>query len=295
MKNLLMLAAALGLSGTVLAQQAQTPAFNPPKNDAIPIYDTGQGNGTIPAEALKASPRKAQWVDVKMADGTVIKTWMVQPDGSGKHGVVIVIHEIYGLTDWVRAVADHVAKDGFVALAPDLLSGMGPNGTGSPDLGPQGSTQAIRNLTVDGRVARLNAVMDYGKKLADSNGKTGSVGFCWGGGTSLSYAIAQPGLNAAVMFYGPAPTQPNSQAVDLSGLPNIKAPILAFYGGNDNRVTSTAQPIADEMMKLGKPFDFHVYDGAGHGFVRQQTTEPNYKATVESWPLVVSFFKDKLK
>jgi carboxymethylenebutenolidase len=195
----------------------------------------------------------------------------------------------------VRAVADHVAKDGFVALAPDLLSGMGPNGTGSPDLGPQGSTQAIRNLTVDGRVGRLNAVMDYGKTLADSNGKTGSVGFCWGGGTSLSYAIAQPGLNAAVMFYGPAPTQPNSQTVDLSGLPNIKAPILAFYGGNDSRVTSTAQPVADEMKKLGKPFDFHVYDGAGHGFVRQQTTEPNYKATVESWPLVVSFFKDKLK
>jgi carboxymethylenebutenolidase len=295
MKRVLLLATALCLGGTVAAQQPQAPAFTPPKNPAIPTYDAGQGNGPIPQEALKASPRQASWVDVKMADGTVIKTWMVEPAGSGKAGVVIVIHEIFGLTDWVRAVADQVAADGFIALAPDLLSGMGPNGTGSAELGTQGSTQAIRNLTVDVRNPRLNAVMDYGKKLPRSNGKTGSVGFCWGGGTSLTYAIAQPALNAAVMYYGPAPTQPGSPAPDLSGLASIKAPILALYGGNDNRVTSTAQPIADEMKKLGKPFEFHVYDGAAHGFVRAQTTEANYKATVESWPVVVAFFKDKLK
>jgi carboxymethylenebutenolidase len=293
MKKLMGLALLLGLGGPILAQQPQTPAFTRPVNPAIPIYDSG--DGSQPAAALKASPRKAEWVDVKMADGTTIKTWMVQPQRSGKAGVVIVIHEIYGLTDWVRAVADHVAEDGFVALAPDLLSGMGPNGTGSAELGQQGSTQTIRNLTVDMRNARLNAVMDYGKTLPSSNGKTGSVGFCWGGGTSLLYAIAQPGLNAAVMFYGPAPTQQGSPTPDLSGLPSIKAPILAMYGGSDNRVTSTAQPIADEMKKLGKPFEFHVYDGAAHGFVRQQTTEANYKATVESWPLVVKFFADHLK
>ncbi len=132
---------------------------------------------------------------------------MVEPSGSGKAGVVIVIHEIYGLTDWVRAVADHVAQDGFIALAPDLLSGMGPNDTGSAELGTQGSTQTIRNLTADIRAARLNAAMDYGKKLARSNGKTGTVGFCWGGSASLGYAIAQPSLNAAVMFYGSPPTR----------------------------------------------------------------------------------------
>ncbi len=295
MRNVLLLATALGLSGTLLAQQAQAPAFTRPVNDAIPTYDTGQGNGPIPQEALKASPRKGSWVDVKMTDGTTIKTWMVEPSGSGKAGVVIVIHEIYGLTDWVRGVADHVAQDGFIALAPDLLTGMGPNGTGSAEMGTQGATAAIRTLTNDMRNARLNAVMDYGKKLPRSNGKTGTVGFCWGGGTSLTYAMAQPALNAAVMFYGPAPTQPGAATPDLSGLASIKAPVLALYGGNDNRVTSTAQPLSDEMKKLGKPFDFHIYDGAAHGFVRAQTTEANYKATVESWPLVVSFFKDKLK
>ena len=172
-----------------------------------------------PPAALKASPRKADWVDVKMADGTTIKTWMVQPQGSGKAGVVIVIHEIFGLTDWVRAVADHVAQDGFVALAPDLLSGMGPNGTGSAELGQQGIDAGDPQLTVDMRTARLNAVMDYGKKLPSSNGKTGTVGFCWGGGTSLLYAIAQPGLNAAVMFYGPAPAQQGSPTPDLQRTP----------------------------------------------------------------------------
>jgi carboxymethylenebutenolidase len=295
MKNVLVLALALGLGGTVLAQQAQAPAFTPPKNDAIPIYDTGQGNGPIPQEALKASPRKAGWVDIKMADGTTIKTWMVEPGGSGKAGVVIVIHEIYGLTDWVRGVADHVALDGYIALAPDLLSGMGPNNTGSAELGTQGATQAIRNLTADIRAARLNAAMDYGKKLARSNGKTGTVGFCWGGSASLGYAIAQPALNAAVMFYGSPPTAAGSPTPDYSGLTSIKAPVLALYGASDNRTTATAQPLADEMKKLGKPFDFHVYDGAAHGFVRQQTTEANYKATVESWPLVVKFFADHLK
>ena len=293
MRNVLLLATALWLGGTVLAQQAQPPAFTPPKNDAIPIYDTG--DDSLPIAGLKASPRKGEWVDIKLADGTPMKTWIVHPQGTAKAGVVIVIHEIFGLTEWVRAVADHVAQDGFIAIAPDLLSGMGPNGTGSAELGKQGSTQAIRNLTVDARVARLNAAMNYGKAMPSSNGKTGAVGFCWGGGTSLLYAIAQPGLNAAVMYYGPAPTQPGSPSPDLSGLASIKAPILAMYGGSDNRVTSTAQPIADEMKKLGKPFEFHVYDGAAHGFVRQQTTEPNYKATAESWPLVVAFFKDKLK
>ena len=293
MKRVLLLATALCLGGTVAAQQPQAPAFTPPQNPAIPAYDTGQGNGPIPEEALKASPRKASWVDVKMADGTVIKTWMVEPAGSGKAGVVIVIHEIFGLTDWVRAVADQVAADGFIALAPDLLSGMGPNGTGSAELGTQGAGQVIRNLTADIQAARLTAVMDSGKKLSRSNGKTGSVGFCWGGSASLAYAIAQPALDAAVMFYGSPPSQQG--APDLSGLAKIKAPVVAFYGGNDTRTTATAQPVADEMKKLGRPFDFHVYDGAGHGFVRQQTTEPNYKATTESWPLVVAFFKDKLK
>jgi carboxymethylenebutenolidase len=302
MKRFLSVAVALAMAAPVLAQQAGAaggqaqgmagrstqPAYTAPKNDAIPPADP------YAAEALKTSPRHGEWVDIKTPAGATIKAWLVYPAASDKRGVVIVIHEIFGLTDWVRAVADQVAKDGFIAIAPDLISGMGPNGGGSAELGRGGAGQVIRSLSDGERTARLNAVMAYGKTIPSANGKTGVVGFCWGGGSSLSYAIAQPALNAAVMYYGPAPTLPNSQTPDLSGLPSIKAPILAHYPSADNRTLSTAQPISDEMKKLGKSFTFYVYEGAEHGFMRQGS-EADYKATVDSWPRTLAFFRANLK
>ena len=266
----------------------QGPAYVAPKNDAVPPADP------YVDDVLKTSPRHGEWVDIKTATGGTVKAWLEYPSASTKTGVVIVIHEIFGLTDWVRGVADQVAKDGFIAIAPDLISGMGPNGGGSAELGQQGSTQVIRTLTAEERTARLDAVMAYSKTIPSSNGKTGVVGFCWGGGSSLSYAISQPGLNAAVMYYGPAPTLPNSQTIDLSGLPTVKAPILAHYPGNDQRTLVSAQPISDEMKKLGKSFEFHVYDGAAHGFMHQHS-EADTKAAVESWPRTVAFFDKNLK
>jgi carboxymethylenebutenolidase len=302
MTRIATLALTLALSAPVLAQQAGggqmaqgaagarqgQPAFTAPKNDAVPPADP------YVADLLKTSPRHGEWVDIKTGSGATVKAWVEYPAASGKVGVVIVIHEIFGLTDWVRGVADQVAKEGFIAIAPDLISGMGPNGGGSAELGTQGSGVVIRNLTNDERAARLDAVMAYGKTIPSSNGKTGVVGFCWGGGSSLSYAISQPGLNAAVMYYGPAPTLPNSATPDLSGLPKVVAPILAHYPSTDQRTLSTAQPISDEMKKLGKSFEFHVYDAATHGFMHQRS-EADYKATVESWPRTVDFFKKNLK
>jgi carboxymethylenebutenolidase len=302
MKRLVTMALTAVLATPVLAQQAagmaqtparaggapQGPAYTAPKNEAVPPADP------YVDDALKTSPRHGEWVDIKTASGATIKTWLEYPSATGKRGVVIVIHEIYGLTDWVRGVADQVAKDGFIAMAPDLISGMGPNGGGSAELGTQGAGQVIRTLTNDERAARLNAVMAYGKSIPSSNGKTAVVGFCWGGGSSLSYAISQPGLNAAVMYYGPAPTLPNSQTPDLSGLPNVKAPILAHYPGNDAHTLSSAQPISDEMKKLGKSFEFFVYDGAAHGFMHQRS-EADYAATVASWPRTMEFFSKHLK
>ena len=230
MTRIATLALTLALSAPVLAQQAGAgqmaqgaagarqgqPAYTAPKNDAVPPADP------YVADVLKTSPRHGEWVDIKTGSGATVKAWIEYPAASGKVGVVIVIHEIFGLTDWVRGVADQVAKEGFIAIAPDLISGMGPNGGGSAELGTQGSGQVIRNLTNDERAARLDAVMAYGKTIPSSNGKTGVVGFCWGGGSSLSYAISQPGLNAAVMYYGPAPTLPNSATPDLSGLPQSR-------------------------------------------------------------------------
>jgi carboxymethylenebutenolidase len=267
---------------------SQGPTYKAPKNDAAPPADP------YVDETLKASPRHGEWVDVKVpGDGTPIKSFVVYPVRTGKAGVVIVIHEIFGMTPWVQGVADQLAKDGFIAIAPDLLSGLGPNGGGTDSLG-QGVGQVIRGLTPEMRAAKLDAVMAYGQTIPSSNGKTGVVGFCWGGGSSLLYAIAQPKLNAAVMYYGPAPTQPGLAALDLSGLPTIAAPVLAHYPSTDPRTLDSAQPISDEMKKLGKSFEFHVYDGATHGFMHQRS-EADTRAAVESWPRTVAFFTMNLR
>jgi carboxymethylenebutenolidase len=268
--------------------QAGASTYTAPPNANLPPADP------YVADALKNSPRHGEWDDIKGPDGKMIKAWVVYPRSTEKTGVVIVIHEIFGMTDWVRGVADQVAADGFIAIAPDMVSNMGPNGGGSEDLGSSGVGRAIQSLTPERRAEILNAAMAYGKSMPSSNGKTGVVGFCWGGGTSLLYAIAQPSLSAAVMFYGPAPTKPGTQEVDLSGLPNIKAPILALYPGTDARTSSTAEPISNEMKRLGKPFEYHIYDGATHGFMHQRIA-PDTKAAQESWPLVVDIFQKNLK
>jgi len=239
-------------------------------------------------EALAKSPRHGEWVDVKLPDGTKLVTWVVYPEKKQKSGVVIVIHEIFGLSDWVRGVADQLASDGFIALAPDLLSGMGPNGGGTDSLG-EDVTKVIRTLTPEAVAARLDAVRAYGLGLPAANGKVGSVGFCWGGSASFNYAVTQPGLAAAVVFYG---TSPNDPAAYVT----IKAPVLGHYGGDDARVDETIPTAEDAMKKLGKSYTAKIYDGAGHGFLRQQTGRDgaNLKASQKAWPATVAFFRKRL-
>src|SRR3954449_12522857 len=157
------------------AQAPQTPPIEAPWNDAIPA-----GTAEHAARALKESPRHGEWADIKMADGTVLKSWVVYPERSTKSGVVLVIHDIRGMADITRAVGDQLAQDGFIAIVPDFLSGKGPNGGGSDSLG-SGVNQAIMSLAPADVVARLDAAMEYGKGLPASNGKTGVIGFCWGG------------------------------------------------------------------------------------------------------------------
>jgi carboxymethylenebutenolidase len=285
MKRIALLVTVLALSATTLAQQ---PTYTAPKNDKVPAADPHV------ADVLKDSPRHGEWVDVKMADGKPLKAWIVYPMKAGKAGVVIVIHENRGINDWTRAVADQVARDGFIGIAPDLLSGMGPDGGGTDSIGTAGIAQAIAAMTPPLRIERLNAVMAFGKTIPSSNGKTGVVGFCWGGGTSLLYAMAQPGLNASVLYYGPAPTLPGTQTPDLSGLAAVKAPILGLYPSTDPRTAGSAEPISAEMKKLGKFYEYHIYNGATHGFMHQRS-EPDTQAAVESWPLVVAFFAKNLK
>jgi carboxymethylenebutenolidase len=203
------------------------------------------------------------------------------------------------MRDLARALGDQLAQDGFIAIVPDFLSGKGPNGGGAESLGT-GVNQAIGSLSSADVVARLNAAMEYGKKLPSSNGKTGVIGFCWGGSQSFNYAAAQPGLDAAVVFYGQAPgTSTNDATADsvATSLANLKAPVLGMYAGNDNRIDSTIPVTEAAMKKLGKAYETHVFEGAGHGFVFSQAGQngANLKATQDAWPLVLQFYRAHLK
>ena len=265
------------------------PQIDVPWNDAIP-----PGTADHAMRALKESSRHGEWADIKMADGGVLKSWVVYPERAQTAGVVLVIHDIRGMSDRARALGDQLAQDGFIAVVPDFLSGKGPNGGGTESLGSDvGKT--IQGLTPADVVGRLNAAMEYGKKLPASNGKTGVVGFCWGGARSLGYAAAQPALNAAVVYYGDAPGSADSS--QEAALANLKAPVLGLYAGNDARINTTVPPTEAAMKKLGKSYEVHTYEGAGHGFMFSQggAGGANLKAAQESWPVALQFFKKNLQ
>ena len=244
------------------------------------------------ANRLNTSPRHGEWVDVTLSGSNVpISTWVVYPERSDPAPVVLVIHEIFGLSDWVRGVADQFAAEGFIAVAPDLLSGMGPNGGGTASLGQRDNVVAtIRTLAADERGRRLDAVRDYALGIPAGNGRVGSVGFCWGGTASFAYAASQPNINAAVVYYGTSPENTSDYA-------QINAPVLAHYGGNDERVNATIPPAVEGMAAEGNSYEPIVYTGAGHGFLRAQSGREgaNLQATEQAWPRTLEFFREHLE
>lgn len=237
---------------------------------------------------LEASPRHGEWVKVDAGGGDMVDAFVVYPERSDAAPVVVVIHEIFGMSDWVRAVADQLAAAGFIAIAPDLLSGKGPGGGGTSSFGSQQVGRAIRDLDRAEINRRLRAVGDYAMALPSAKKKVGVVGFCWGGSSVFQAVTDWDDLDAAVAYYGSAPP---------GGYARIRAPVLAFYGGNDNRVTSTMPTVRDSMQALDKPFEPVVFPGAGHGFLRQQSGQDgaNMKATEQAWPRTIAFFKEHLE
>ncbi len=272
------------------------PAASAPAAPAAAAAPTAPRDESLPASeetakaALEKSPRHGEYVDVKGPDGTPIRTWVVYPERKDKAGVVLVIHEIFGLSDWIRAVADQLAREGFIAVAPDLLSGHGPGGGGTESAASRDDVVAlVRKVTPEEAAGRLDAVRAYAIKLPAASGKSGTIGFCWGGSRSFAYAVTQPALDAAVVYYGTSP-----EAADLA---RVKAPVLGNYAGDDERVNATVGPAEAEMKKLGKPYEPHTYAGAGHGFLRAQSGRDgaNLKATQEAWPRTVAFLRERLK
>lgn len=258
----------------VASLAAQSPNQNanlPPDNDGA-------------KDRLAKSPRHGEWVDIKAPTGP-INSFVVYPERSSRAPVVIVVHDIGGMSDWARAIGDQLAKEGFIAIVPDLLSGKGPNGGGTASLGDQVG-QTIRTLTADDLRTRLDAVMAYGKSLPSSNGRTATIGFCWGGGTVFNYALNQQAVDATASYYGPMPTDPG--AYD-----HAKTPILGLYGGNDQRVNANI-PIAEaELKKHNVSYTPNIFEGAGHGFLRNQSGQDgaNFRAAEKAWPMTMAFLK----
>lgn len=236
---------------------------------------------------LEASPRHREYVALKH-DSRTVQAFVVYPEISAKAPVVILIHEIFGLSDWAREMADELAAEGFIVIAPDLLSGSGPNGGGSAEIPSQDDrVKAVSGLDPAQVMADLDAAADYGKHLPAANGRIAVVGFCWGGGKSFAFATHRHDLDAAFVFYGPGPA-------DVS---TITAPVYGFYAGNDARIGATVPATVEAMKAAGKTYEPVTYEGAGHGFMRAgedptNTVAGNKSAREQGFARLVKLLKE---
>ncbi|MGB7026395.1 MAG: dienelactone hydrolase family protein [Candidatus Acidiferrum sp.] len=229
-------------------------------------------------DKLAKSPRHSEWVTVKH-DGRSVETFVAYPESKDKRPVVLIIHEIFGMTDWVQDLADQVAAAGYIAVAPDLLSGMGPDGGRSSSFAEGKTMEAVSHLSPDQVTADLNAAADYANKIPASNGKLYVAGFCWGGSQSFRFATNRSDLSGAFVFYGGPP--------EKDAMARINAPVYGFFAGNDSRIGAMIPDAIANMKAAGKTFEPVTYDGAGHGFMRAgeapDATDANKKARADAW------------
>lgn len=278
MRGLYLLTLGVLAAGVAVASRIDTGSA--PQDPVLPA------SATTAAERLAASPRHAEWVVIRSGTDSIM-SWVVYPERADQAPVVVVIHEIFGLSGWIRGVADQLAAEGFIAIAPDLLT-MRRTGDLTAEWSGDSARAAIRTLGTDEVNRWLSAVAHYGMSLPAAAPSYGVVGFCWGGARSFLHAVHAPGLKAAVVYYGSSP--------DADQLGSIRAPVLGLYGGNDARITAAVPATDTAMRAAGKPFEWHSYDGAGHGFLRAQDGQDgaNLRATRAAWPRTVSFFREHL-
>jgi carboxymethylenebutenolidase len=294
---------------TLMAKAGDEHAEHALEELAWPPMQAAPANMKLPADAdgakarLASSPRKGEYVKVNV-NGKDIVNWVVHPQGGGKAPVVVVIQEVFGLSDWIRGVADQLAAEGFVAIAPDLLTGRGPNGGDTPafatDMERTAATRAVPPADV---TAMLKASREYALKLPEANGKSASVGFCFGGSECFRLALDEPGMQAAVVYYGSAPNeapaapqgQPAPPFQPTARIANLTVPILGLYGGiaQDVNIGRSIAPTFERTRAAMKVYEPHVFDGAAHGFLRAQTGNngANMRASEQAWPLTVAWIK----
>jgi len=283
-------ASACGSSGS--AAGAQSDADTPAPASTSSASSAPQASipaGAAEADArLAASPRHGEWAMVSAGDADSVRAWVVYPERSERAPVVIVVHEIFGLTNWVRAVADQLAADGFIAIAPDFLTGMRVPTSANGQPVADSAVAAVRALNQADVQRRIDAVAAYGMALPAALPRYGIVGYCWGGTVSFNHAVHAPGLGASVVYYGTSPAG--------DALRSVRAPVLGLYGENDARVNATIAPADSAMRAMGRTYEHQVFPGAGHGFLRQQDGQngANLAASQAAWPRTIAFFRQHL-
>jgi carboxymethylenebutenolidase len=296
MRLLIVSTAAIAAASGYLFSQNRAPAAVPDEHaghgEMANAVILGAQSNALPAsgataqQRIASSPRHGEWVAIKVGATDSVMAWVVYPERSQKAPVVIAIHENTGLNVWTRSVADQLAAEGFIGIAPDLTT-MGKTGSLTDETPADVGRQLIGRVTPEFGNAALDAVAKYAMSLPAALPKYGVIGFCWGGGRSFLHATHAPGLGASVVFYG---SPPNAEQ-----MANIKAPVLGLYGGADARINATIPSADSSMKRLGKSYEYHIFDGAGHGFLRgQENSEANAKAAQEAWPKTVAFLKAKL-
>lgn len=239
------------------------------------------------AGTVARSQLKHEWVDIP-AGKIKLHTWIHYPKGDEKVPVVILMHYDAGLDDLQRAVADQLAFEGYLVVAPDLTSGMGPKGGNFESFKfPDEALRANLKLSQAEAMRRYRVAYDYAMKMPRANGKIASLGCGLGGAYSFRFAAEAPKLDAAVVFYGAAP--------DAATMAKIKAPVLGLYGGDDPVVTPTINATKDAMGKAGKTYEPHIYEGATNAFMTYQAEGLNGQTTAQSWTLAMEFLKEKLQ
>ena len=233
---------------------------------------------TVPAPVTT----HGEWVRYKSGKDSV-RAYVAYPERKDKAPAVIVIHEIFGLTDWEPTVADRLAKEGFVAILPDLLSSKHGKSPTDQDEG----RKLIGELEPDRITADLNATYAYVNGLpAVRKGDVGTIGFCWGGGQSFRYATNNPNLKAAVVCYGPAP--------DTASMRRIKAPVLGIYGENDARINAALPDVNSAMQMQGKTFTQEIFPGTGHGFLKPGREGSDGPQPEKAWTRILEFYRARL-
>jgi carboxymethylenebutenolidase len=282
MKNITTLIVFLGL----------TACSAPANNDTVPQTEDAPSAIIEKREEpnrLNTSPRHHEWVKVQNGERTV-HTWVVYPERSDKAPAVLVIHENRGLNDWARSLADQVAEAGYIAVAPDLLSGFSEELDRTSDFADDDAARdALYQLDAEQVQSDLKAVAAYTKSIDASNGKLATAGFCWGGAQSFQFATHSDAADAIMVFYGTSPEDADAYA-------NISTPVFGFYGGNDERVNATIDRAETAMSTAGKTYDIEIYDGAGHAYMRSgedsQGDPANRAAHKASWQRIRSILSE---